>query len=142
MTGAVVAIAVKQPLLALPAAFLSHFVIDMLPHWDYKLPKFPRARRLVIGLDLLISAWLLVLLAVILPESGWLAFFGGFLAIAPDAMWLPYILHGGQSPVHKNNLLHWTRRFHLKIQRSETSKGALVEAIWLVLMVLVLARIA
>jgi hypothetical protein len=33
MTGAAIALAVKQPALAVPLAFLSHFVTDMIPHF-------------------------------------------------------------------------------------------------------------
>ena len=141
VTGALVAVAIKQPAIALPAAFLSHFAIDMLPHWDYKIPGLARMRRLVIGIDFLASFWLIFLVSILLPESGWLALAGGFLAIVPDAMWLPYILHGVQSPAHKNTLLHIARRFHLKIQWSETSIGLAVEAAWFVLMLTLLIKV-
>lgn len=34
--GAIIALIIKQPVLALPIAFLSHFVLDALPHFGYK----------------------------------------------------------------------------------------------------------
>jgi hypothetical protein len=33
MAGAVIALTVKQPVLAVPLAFLSHFATDMIPHF-------------------------------------------------------------------------------------------------------------
>lgn len=142
VTGVLVAVAIKQPAVALPAAFLSHFVIDMLPHWDYKVPGLAKMRHLVTGVDLLASTWLIILLAFLLPSHGWLALFGGFLSILPDTMWLPYILHGKSSPMHKNTPLHMTRRFHSKIQWSESQLGLIVEIIWFVLMLLLLIKIS
>lgn len=141
VTGMLVAVAVKQPAIALPAAFLSHFAVDMLPHWDYKVPGLPRMRRLVIATDLLASVWLIVLVAVLLLSHGWLAFLGGFLGILPDTMWLPYILHGKDSPMYKKTLLHVTRRFHSRVQWSESGIGFAVEVIWFVLMLLLLVKI-
>lgn len=141
VTGALVAVAIKQPAVALPAAFLSHFAIDMLPHWDYKIPGLARMRRLVIGTDLLASVWLITLIAILLPSHGWLAFFGGFLGILPDTMWLPYILHGNSSPADKQTPLHLLRRFHLKIQWSESRVGFIVEILWFVLMLLLITKI-
>ncbi|MEX1059219.1 MAG: hypothetical protein WEC17_02200 [Candidatus Saccharimonadales bacterium] len=142
ITGALVVVSIKQPAIALPAAFLSHFAIDILPHWDYKVPGPARMRRLVIATDLLVSIWLIVLVAALIPDSGWLALAGGFLAITPDSMWLPYILHGGPSPVHKKTPLHLARRFHSKIQWSETPIGLVVEIIWFVLMLLLLVEVS
>ncbi|MFZ1324307.1 MAG: hypothetical protein WAQ57_04090 [Candidatus Saccharimonadales bacterium] len=37
--GAGIALAVRQPLLALPLALASHFVLDALPHYGKKPPK-------------------------------------------------------------------------------------------------------
>jgi hypothetical protein len=33
--GAIIALAISQPLIALPLAFVSHFVLDALPHYGY-----------------------------------------------------------------------------------------------------------
>src|SRR5690242_2115662 len=34
LSGAVIALAVKNPVLAIPLAFVSHFVLDLLPHYN------------------------------------------------------------------------------------------------------------
>lgn len=139
LTGALIAGAINRPILALPAAFLSHFATDFLPHWDYKTP--PRIRRAVIGTDLFLSLVLPLILAFILIGfNPWLIFFGGFLAILPDAMWLPYIIEGKPAPMSNNNPLHLLRRLHAKIQWSETRGGLYFEIGWFVFIVAVLLK--
>lgn len=130
VTGAVIAVAVQKPVLALPAALLSHFAIDVLPHWDYKIPGKPHHRRLVIGLDLIMSAVFIVALAYLSVDLEWLVLACGFLAIAPDSMWLPYILQGKPSLADKKSRLYRLRLFHFKIQWSESRAGLIVEMLW------------
>jgi len=134
VTGAVVALVVKEPLLALPIALLSHFAIDCLPHWDYKIPKHLKRRHLIIAADLVLSILLTVALAMIAGDLAWLVLACSFLAILPDAMWLSYIIWGKPSPHDSNTPLHLLRRFHFKIQWSETAHGAVVEMLWFALM--------
>jgi hypothetical protein len=136
LTGAVIAAAIDKPLIALPAALLSHFVVDAIPHWNYKVP--PKLRKLVILFDLLGSVLLVVSLSILLFDSKpWQVIFGGFLGILPDAMWLPQILEGKPAPMNKKNLFHAVRRFHAKIQWSETAPGGFVEIAWFFLMLAV-----
>jgi hypothetical protein len=136
ITGAVVAAAIKKPELALPAAFLSHFATDAIPHWNYRLPHI-RIKHVVMLADLTLSLLLLLLLAMSAYHvSGWLVFSGGLLAIAPDFMWLQFFLTGQPAKMNKKTPLHLTRRFHLKIQWSETDKGIWFELVWFGLMLL------
>lgn len=130
VTGALVAVVVKEPLIALPVALLSHFVIDSLPHWDYAVPNHPAIRRLVIGSDMMLSLLLIVALALVAGDKAWLVLACGFLAILPDSMWLPYILYGKPSLTDKNTPLNLLRRFHFKIQWSESPAGIFVEMAW------------
>lgn len=130
LTGAAVAVTINRPILSLPAAFTSHFIIDALPHWDYKIPGHHRLRQVVIGLDMGMSLLLLGLLSYVLEVDSWLLFLGGFLAILPDAMWLPYILFNRPSPVDRQSLLHRLRRLHFQIQWSESTPGLILEAAW------------
>lgn len=134
LAGAFTAVAIGRPVLALPAALLSHFVIDSLPHWNYQVPYGPKLRQTVIGFDLIASSLVLILLGLTLNVDFWLFFLGGFLGMLPDLMWLPYILSGKPSPIDKKTPLHRLRRFHSKIQWSETTKGLFVEVVWFILM--------
>jgi hypothetical protein len=139
LTGATVAAAINRPILSLPAALLSHFVIDALPHWNYKLPGI--YRQLAIMFDITLSLSLLVVLAVTVDASQRLIIAGGFLGILPDLMWAPHIFYGQPSPTDRLNLLHKLRRLHIKIQWSETRKGAYVEAAWFIAMLFLIYQV-
>lgn len=134
LTGAFAAVAIGRPALALPAAFLSHFVIDSLPHWNYQIPYGPKLRQTIIGFDLIASTLILLFLGLALDIDFWLFLLGGLLGMLPDVMWLPYIISGRPSPRDKDTPLHILRRFHVKVQWSETTKGLIVEVAWFILM--------
>jgi hypothetical protein len=130
VTGALVAAVIKEPLIALPAALASHFVIDALPHWDYKIEGSARKRQLIMLADLAFSILLLSVVAFLLTEQWWLVFLGGLLAIVPDMMWLPDLLTGSPPSTKGDDLLSRIRRFHLRIQWSETKNGIFFEIFW------------
>lgn len=143
LTGVLVATALKEPILALPAALASHFVIDSLPHWNYWLPNQRQFKRWAIYADMILSLALLLTLSVVVVEiSTGLIFSAGLLAILPDMMWFPYLVLGKNTPADKDNLLHKLRRFHLKIQWSESVKGLLFEIVWFVLMLGLIVKTA
>lgn len=143
LTGAVVAAAINQPVIALPAALLSHFAIDSLPHWNYWVPGQRRFRKWVIYSDMLFSLGLLGILAIAVTDTQWwLIIAGGLLAISPDMMWFPYLILGKNTPADTGSLLHRLRRFHLRIQWSETSPGLFIEMAWLALMLNLFFQVA
>lgn len=140
MIGMVIAIAIKRPEFALPAAFLSHFAVDMLPHWNLKVPGYNGSWRSVALTDALAAISIIVILSALVPHHSWLVFFGGLLAALPDSMWLPHALQGEHSPRHEKKLLHILRHWHSKIQWSESTTGIAVEVFWFVLMFLLFIR--
>lgn len=142
VTGALVAAAINNPAIALPAALLSHFAADAVPHWDYKVPSGLRGRQTVMLIDLIMSLWLLFTLVLIVDAAAWVILAGGLLAIAPDVMWLRFFISGRSSiKSNKNGWMNKLRRFHRWIQWSETPKGIYVEAAWFVLMVVLIVHI-
>jgi len=131
LTGAAVAAAINRPVLALPAALLSHFVTDGIPHWDYQFKPHIARRQLVMLADLALSAGLLLFLALAVDANPWLIIAGGLLGILPDTMWLNFFITGKPSETHKpKHPIHLLRRFHFKIQWSETTQGIFIEALW------------
>ena len=94
VAGALIAAVIPQPLIALPLAFASHFVLDALPHfgdtehhtWLHK--KF----HYILVFDALISTAFILALVVFQPEYWVLLIASGLLAVSPDALWLPYYL--------------------------------------------------
>lgn len=141
-TGALAAAAFNRPLLSIPAALLSHFVADAIPHWNYVVPKHVARRQTVMLADLALSLALLLVLAISVDANPYLVIIGGLLGIMPDTMWLRHFVTGRPSIVgsHKK-LINRIRKFHFWIQWSETSRGLLVEIVWFPLMLWLIFRI-
>jgi hypothetical protein len=127
-TGALVAVAVKQPAWALLLALLAHFVVDAIPHWRYGVTG--TLRKIIMRADLILSLTLLAVLALVLTTPAWLVVACGLLCMAPDAMWLPEILQGKPPVIHKSTFIGYLRLFHRKVQWKEFSEGLYVEAVW------------
>jgi hypothetical protein len=142
-TGALVAAAIDKPILALPAALLSHFVVDAIPHWNYQLSGGVRDRQKVMIIDLVLSLALLVALATTVQATPWVIIVGGLLAILPDTMWLRYFLTGRPAITGSpKRFINKLRRFHMWIQWSETPRaGLIVEAIWFPIMIYLIYQI-
>jgi hypothetical protein len=127
-TGALVAVAVKQPALALPLALFAHFAIDAIPHWRYGVTG--KLRKIIMRGDLVLSLALLTALALLLATPGWLVIACGLLCMAPDAMWLPEILQGKPPIIHQSTIIGYLRRFHRKAGWKELTNGYYMELVW------------
>lgn len=130
LTGALIATVIKQPFLAIPLAFLSHFVCDALPHFGINM-KF-RSREMYIwlvvdGLVALTFALFLIFKGV---EDPVLLAIAGFAAMSPDLAWLYYGIKGVFPQKEKFGIIS---RFHNKIQWSETKWGIILELLWAVI---------
>jgi len=92
LVGMVIVAAIPNPLVGLLLAFLSHFAVDMLPHWNWE----PNARPLSllgIVLDLILLEILTIYFVARSPQPLILAA-GSFLAILPDLLEAPQIFLG------------------------------------------------
>jgi hypothetical protein len=141
LTGAVIALAVKQPALALPLAFLSHFVCDAIPHFDTE--KDNKLAKIVIPLDLLLAVILILSFTFLLDTDiqPWLLFGCMALATSPDIVWgwRFYKLRNLRKIIEEPMLV--TTRLHQRIQWSETRKGSFVEAPWFIVMLLFVLKL-
>lgn len=79
VAGIAIGAAVSNPVLAIPAAFFSHFLLDFLPHWDEiglgrlaeHFQRIPRRSFRIILLDALISlSFVLTFLYWAMPDYG------------------------------------------------------------------------
>lgn len=131
-TGAVIALAIKQPLLALPLAFLSHFVLDALPHFgvDYEQPDNHGVLKKAVVIDGALTA---VFLGGLIFFGYWLAVAGALVAVSPDTVWFIKYAHDKYHSRPFSLPKDWFSRAHKKIQWGEHPKGWIIEAIWLVL---------
>jgi len=141
--GAGIALLVKQPLLAVPLAFLSHFFLDAFPHFGIvgdstyeKIFKFKRTYVMV-----LIDFLGVLVLTVLLWGQPWYVFASALAAVSPDAMWL-YRYFGferfGKKPPKPGPLT----RFHQKIQWGERLWGVYLEVPITIFLLILIERAA
>jgi hypothetical protein len=137
VTGAVIAVAVGQPILALPLAFASHFVLDVLPHYGAD-NHTSRLFLYSLVVDMGIAASFLLYLVLQQPDSWLLLFACAVLAASPDLLWLPYWvleLRGKPKPLGK--VAHWLA----KIQWGERSWGIIIELVWFAVMMTIFIKL-
>ncbi len=118
LVGAAIIKIVPEPAIALPLAFLSHFVFDSVPHWDGS-PKAPFNTKtsFAIIVDYLIGLSL-IFIATAGLENQILYFAGGFLATLPDFILGTY--RHFTSYFEKYAFIAIPNRFHMSIQRNVT----------------------
>lgn len=132
LTGAIIALAIDKPVIALPMALISHFVLDALPHYDDQ-KRFPHSSRgflLRLCADAALTCSLLIFIVTFLPTMWPLVVACALLAIAPDLMWAPGYLRirdGLQLPAYRS-----LKKWHKGIQRYERPWGIFVEIAWFV----------
>lgn len=109
LVGMALVTLIPNPLISLPLVVLSHFVVDMLPHWNWE----PDARPLSllgIVLDLILLEILTVYFITYSSQPLILAA-GSFLAILPDLLQVPYRFFG-----NNNTLTRSLVRFQKSLQ--------------------------
>lgn len=119
--GAAIAVAIPNPLISIPLAFASHFLLDMTPHWNphlnTEIKKYGRLTNqtlLIIGFDVACAALLTAFLAYrVLPDQSLFTniLLSSFAAILPDIVEGPYFLLG-----FKNKYLMWWLKTQKAIQ--------------------------
>jgi len=112
--GVAIAVAIPNPLISIPLAFASHFVLDMTPHWNphlntetKKYGYLTNKTLLIIGLDLACAA----VLTIFVSRGNVNILLASFASILPDIVEGPYFLFGW-----KNEVLQKWIRFQKSIQ--------------------------
>lgn len=123
--GGLLAVALPLPL-AIPAAFISHFVLDMLPH--YGIPQHRRDKswfwRIFGTTDFLAVIFLIVGLSVF----SWQrldVLLCALIAVSPDFVWVVRIIANRSFDLSNNQ--SWFTKMHVRIQRFERPWGVYIE---------------
>lgn len=134
LTGAIIGLSVGSPLIALPAALLSHFVCDAIPHFsDPKLKAGSRDFASYLICDALGAVAVALFLTILRPEAWFLACWCAFLATSPDLMWAGSFFRAQKSKKKDADIVlpaHRLARFHDRIQWFAKPIGAGVEYVW------------
>lgn len=128
LAGTAIGLAVKQPALVAVLAFLSHFVLDAIPHYDYGDRPGTKLWWKIWTVDAVTSFLAIALLALAVPELAWAVIAGGICGELPDVFWVYYLKSGKPA--------FWFFRFHAWIQWSETSRGLYYELGYVLILVM------
>lgn len=134
MTGAVIALSIKNPALAVPLAFASHFIQDAIPHFDnFAGPSgknlLKKRFNIFLVCDFILSVGLMFALGLLFPGKRWLIWGCMVAAASPDLMWGYYRLYL-EKIQRRQPRYDPLARFHLAMEWSETNLGALTEIGW------------
>lgn len=124
IVGAVLAASLPaHPVLVSSVAFLSHFVLDAIPHWDYPIQSgsssgrgFEKGKALIFDFgkvagDAALGFFLtygLFMSGLFYTEYSFLIFLGAFFSMVPDG--LQFLYH-----VYKSKVLAWIQNIHMTI---------------------------
>ncbi|OVE79295.1 hypothetical protein BVY00_00825 [bacterium G20] len=132
-----IALTVKNPLLAVPLSFISHYFQDLIPHWDYGVSReadkngsfFAKSFNISLLADFCLSVILMIVLALLFPTHRLLIWGCMVAAASPDLMWAYYRLYLEKIKKQRSHYDPFAR-LHILVQWSQTSAGALVEIAW------------
>lgn len=131
LTGSLLGLIIGEPLLAIPAAFVSHFVCDALPHYGSADPPDKVLKTNRFRNYLMVEASLCGLLVLVLmftrPEHWLLASICAFTAASPDFFWLPRYLKTRAGRKWQPGVFS---KFAREIQWFQRPIGAVVEVAW------------
>lgn len=139
LTGAVIAGAIGNPIIALPVAFVSHFLLDGLPHFGEGVHALSKLTKSVWLLDFFLLSCLMLFL---LLSQNWIFFAGAFAAISPDFAWIYRFIVKEKLGKIKPTQMNKFNRFHSSIQKYETKHGILIEIVWFIFIASVLYSIS
>lgn len=149
LTGAAIAMLIKRPELAIPMAFLSHFALDAIPHYNppamtkkqFKNYEDAWAKKLhnktflvIFPLDMLLFLGVLIITPLLAPAhvSPLTVFFSAIAAASPDFDGgLKFLLRHFGLMRKKAREAGQFSRFHIWLQWMERPWGIYVEMGWL-----------
>lgn len=139
LTGAAIGVVVGNPVIAVPAAFVSHYICDMIPHYGGGRPETEELNsssfRFLLYLDIVLCGLVVLILATYRPQHWLLAAACAFVAASPDLFSLNrYRSARAGRPAKRNLYLD----FASAIQWFERPIGAVVEITWFIAMLAIL----
>ncbi len=143
LAGSVIGLTIQEPILAITVAFLSHFLMDALPHFGYPGKKgYPEVLKhklsYAVGLFTLLSTFGVI--SFLVSNQLWFSLICGLVAVSPDIVGVyNYTVYEkkGKHAIGLLKLFHV--QFHRGIQNFERPWGIYIEIlIFVILLSLVL----
>jgi hypothetical protein len=140
VTGALIGIVMANPL-AIPVAFISHFLLDALPHFGYPgTTLHSRTIKHVLVLDAaVLSIVSLVLIFTVINPL--LVLVCMLAAILPDIISAQRYIREVRTGERETENLHLFGKFHSNIQWCERSWGWIPELVWFAMILFILGNI-
>ena len=141
LTGSIIGFVVVNPFLAIPLALLSHFILDMLPHFGNQKDKdWIKSKwfKLVLGIDIILTIIFGITLLILHPNNYLIAFICALIATSPDLIYFKNFIRANSNKKIKTNLLI---KFSSVIQWYEKPIGLIIEITYLILSVSILRLI-
>jgi len=135
ITGGLIGALVPQPLIAIPLAFASHFLLDMLPHYgDHPSDHLHASNhiRRIVRIDTWMGVLFFGALLLLRPPHWPSMMLAAAAALLPDLMWLPNYIRAlrGQDQKPYNFMMRFHKRIQWAEKRSPFHAG--IEAGWFV----------
>lgn len=134
LTGAVVAATVREPILAIPVALLSHYVLDALPHFgvseDSEVRNRSKCFRCVLAADVCLFAAALIVVPIACQRlaPAWLLLACMLAAFLPDVPWIYRFFQELKAKAPRKR--HILNHLHGKLQWGERPWGVAIEILW------------
>jgi hypothetical protein len=147
LTGAIVALAIEKPLLVVPLAVASHFLLDIIPHFGIHEDDVNKRNahwmfRTVVSIDTVLVISLLIAVPLLANGSlsAWIILLGMVSALLPDSVWIYRFLRTMRTQIeHPYSKLS---AFHQRIQWFERPWGLPIEIAWMVVAIIVINGLA
>lgn len=130
LVGITIVSRIENPMISLPMAFLSHYVMDFIPHWTQS-PSFKGKEGLFLYLDFVIGLTCGIFFACqnpIFSDQFWLIIIGAALANLPDAIQIPRLIKYGnlKENFKKKNWYFVMNKFHHLVDQDLSPKNGTI----------------
>ena len=143
LAGSIIGLAVSNPVLAIVLAFVSHFAMDVLPHFGYEGKNgyvvFKHKLMRIVSVATFVSS--LIVVIFLTATGNWFALFTGLIAASPDALgFYNYLKHERKELPSTGVIGVFHVKFHRYIQWCERPWGVAVEVTVSILLFWLLVR--
>ena len=105
---------IQNPILSLPTALMSHYLLDFIPHWN-QIPTFYGKNAKYLYIDFFIALGIGLFFAFQYPFGSyqfWIVIVGAALGNIPDAIRIPVLIKRDRTESTRFWLYDFIERFH------------------------------